>query len=74
LFADVGNGLRGGDCCLLCFDRGGDDLGFVGFVFVALMPDVPLLTADSQASQQERGYERLNNLPTFSSTNLMTAS
>lgn len=54
LFADVGNGLRGGDCCLFRFDRGGDDLGFVGLVLVVQMPDVPLLTTDGQSSQQER--------------------
>ena len=44
----------GGDCCLFCFDRGGDDLGFVGLVLVVQMPDVPLLTTDGQSSQQER--------------------
>ena len=74
LFADIGNSLGGGDCCLFSLYRGGDDLCLVGFVLVALMADVPLLSADSQACQQKQSDQRLNHLPTFSSTNLMTAS
>ena len=57
------------------FDRGGDDLGFVGkFVLVVQMPDVPLLTTDGQSSQQERDNQRLNHCRLSGSANLMTAS